>query len=630
MHSATPSMQHPQFKAHVLQDAFASNDQQLLEELINLIAEVTRYPREVLVPDADLENDLGIDSVKRGEILVAIRRRFDLDENLQNSAEAFRTIRSATSTLASQLIQRVSHDKTNSTEKVDTLDMLAELTVLVAEVTRYPVEVLEPEADFENDLGIDSVKRGEILVAVRQRFNLPEEFQVSPESFRSLASAAAVLSSFVSRTSRPARESLSASVPAMSANQSAPSFTSEMAPLLPRLRSLVARVTRYPEEIIEPSADFEHDLGIDSVKRGEILVAVRQELGLSSDVVVPPESFRTLESATRALEVLLQMNRAVSAVDVTSATEMPDAAFITSEQTTKAKVQSPIVTPIDSGEIKIVQSTSNVEGVRPNYLRDLNEIFCENGSRPFTGKIALITGSGRGLGKDIAKSLARLGATVIINAFHSREDGERTTTEIIREGGDAHFVWGSVASPQQREAMFDQIEKRGGLDFFISNASNGLIGPFDQISDEHWAKGFQTNIVGLHQCTLRAAPMMLRRGGGKIITLSTPVSNRHVADFSCMAALKASVESLTRSMAVEFEKYRVSVNCVSAGAVYGELIKKFPDSDSAIRYWEEKSLGKRLVYSQEICNFINFLLSGAADAINGSVLVIDGGITIRL
>ena len=178
--------------------------------------------------------------------------------------------------------------------------------------------------------------------------------------------------------------------------------------------------------------------------------------------------------------------------------------------------------------------------------------------------------------------------------------------------------------------MFAHIEKLGGLDYFISNASNGLIAPFEQINDEHWAKGFQTNLVGLHQCALLAAPLMAQRGGGKIVTMSTPVSNRHVADFSCMAALKASVESLTRAMAVEFEKYHITVNCISAGAVYGDLIQKFPDSEQAIRYWEDKSLGKRLVYSQEICNFINFLLSGAADVINGSVLVIDGGITIRL
>jgi len=179
--------------------------------------------------------------------------------------------------------------------------------------------------------------------------------------------------------------------------------------------------------------------------------------------------------------------------------------------------------------------------------------------------------------------------------------------------------------------MFDEIEKTfGGLDFFISNASNGLIGKFEEISEAHWYRGFQTNVVGLHQCALKAAALMERGGGGKIITMSTPVSNRYIANFGCMAAIKAAVESLTKTMAVEFEKHHVTVNCISAGAVYGDLIKKFPDSQQVIQYWEKKSLGNRLVMTQEIANMVNFVLSGAADSLNGSILVIDGGITFRL
>eukprot|EP00456_Euglypha_rotunda_P064586 TRINITY_DN5504_c0_g1_i10.p2 TRINITY_DN5504_c0_g1~~TRINITY_DN5504_c0_g1_i10.p2 ORF type:complete len:124 (-),score=21.84 TRINITY_DN5504_c0_g1_i10:1119-1490(-) len=123
---------------------------------------------------------------------------------------------------------------------------------------------------------------------------------------------------------------------------------------------------------------------------------------------------------------------------------------------------------------------------------------------------------------------------------------------------------------------------------------------------------------------------MARRGGGRIITLSSPISSRHTPDFGCMGALKAAVESLTRTMAVEFQKYNVTVNCISAGAVYGELMTKIPNSAKAIELWEEKTLPRRLMLPEEVANVANFLLSGAADAISGAVLLMDGGITIRI
>ncbi|MGY0794068.1 SDR family oxidoreductase [Azospirillum argentinense] len=585
----------------VASSAYGHAEGGYIDAFIDLVADVTRYPRDILDADADLENDLGIDSVKRGEIFLAARRRFQLADELEVPAEAFRTIRSAAAALTgrNRPVVALSEGRDRPVEPVlaananASADLLNQLTELVAEVTRYPADILLPDADFENDLGIDSVKRGEILVAVRRRFGLAEDFQADPSDFRTLEAVARMLSSVVAPIAALAPDT----PPAGAIPVAEPT-------VLSRLKDIVARVTRYPEELLEPHADFEDDLGIDSVKRGEILLAVRDEFQLSTQVALNPEGFRTLEAAARILEEL--------PVPKNGVTGLRHGTAPATAQAVPAAAAAP------------------VEPVRPNHRRELTDIFADNGGRPFAGKVALVTGSGRGIGKDIACSLARLGATVIVNAFHSREEGEQTTAEIVQAGGSAHFLWGSVANPQHRKALFDAIEDLGGVDFFISNASNGLIGPFDRIDDAAWAKGFQTNLVGLHQCALRAAPMMARRGGGKIITLSTPVSHRHVADFACMAALKASVESLTRSMAVEFAAHNVSVNCVSAGAVYGDLIKKFPESDKAISYWTQKSLGNRLVYTQEICNFINFLLSGAADAINGSILVIDGGITIRL
>ena len=96
------------------------------------------------------------------------------------------------------------------------------------------------------------------------------------------------------------------------------------------------------------------------------------------------------------------------------------------------------------------------------------------------------------------------------------------------------------------ETIFEQVESKFGvLDFFVSNASNGMLAPLKDITAEHWEKAFRTNVVGLHQTSLRAVELMKKRGGGKIITMSTPASHGYVDYFGCMGAARPR-ESLTK------------------------------------------------------------------------------------
>jgi NAD(P)-dependent dehydrogenase (short-subunit alcohol dehydrogenase family) len=250
-------------------------------------------------------------------------------------------------------------------------------------------------------------------------------------------------------------------------------------------------------------------------------------------------------------------------------------------------------------------------------------------SGKFAGKIALITGSGRGLGRDLALHLGSLGATVLVNSFHSREAGEATAEEIRRAGGTAHHLWASVANTGQLNKMFDTIESQfGGLDFLISNASNGLLAPLDMIQPEHWEKALRTNVIGLHQCAIRARPLMKARGGGRIVTMSSVAAHRYVDYFGCMGPMKAAVESLTKFLAVEFQPDNILVNCVSAGAVYGELVEKWPDSERLLPIWEAGA-GGRLCTGADVANFVEYLLGDGASMMNGSILIMDGGQTAR-
>ncbi len=100
----------------------------------------------------------------------------------------------------------------------------------------------------------------------------------------------------------------------------------------------------------------------------------------------------------------------------------------------------------------------------------------------------------------IACQLAQLGARVIINSFYSRSRGEETTAEVNAAGGDAVHIWGLVANSKQLAKIFEEIESRYGyLDLFVQNASNGVIAPLSEVTEEHWEKGFRTNVVGYHQ-----------------------------------------------------------------------------------------------------------------------------------
>jgi NAD(P)-dependent dehydrogenase (short-subunit alcohol dehydrogenase family) len=247
---------------------------------------------------------------------------------------------------------------------------------------------------------------------------------------------------------------------------------------------------------------------------------------------------------------------------------------------------------------------------------------------PFAGKIALVTGSGKGIGKVIAMRLARAGATVVVNSFHSREEGERTAQEILAEGGKALHLWGSVAQEDHLERMFSAIaDQLGGLDFLVCNASNGLIGPFDRITPRDWDKAFRTCITGTYECAMRARPLMARRGGGSIVTMSTSMSQRYMHDLGCQGVVKAGVESLTRYLAAELAPEGIRTNCVSAGPVHGELLGMFPDAAGRVARWEAATPGGQLCTADDVADVTELLLGSKTQRVNGAIWVVDAGLS---
>jgi enoyl-[acyl-carrier protein] reductase III len=561
----------------------------LTETVRDIFAQVTRYPLEILDPAANLEEDLGIDSVKLGEIFGVLREKYQLSDKLNMSRESLRSIQSISESLreylaASAVPQMPAHKNGNGSHAIvqqaeeSKGALQAQIREIFCTVTRYPMDILEPHANLEEDLGIDSVKLGEVFAVLRERYNLPAQLDMPRERLKTIAGIAESLEQFVLSNTTPA---------------------AEQEDMGRRVRAIFAEVTRYPLDILDPSAALEDDLGIDSVKLGEVFAVLREHYDLPEDLKVPRESLRTIGSITDALRQHVNPRASVQP-------NVPPAILNGHNGHSNGRVKE------NPGIFE-----SSFAGLTPER-------------RPFEGKIALVTGSGRALGKDVAVYLAGLGATVIVNSFHSREKGDSTVEEIKATGGKAVHIWGSVANPQQLSAMFDQIEKMyGGLDFFVNNASNGMLAKLEEITLEHWEKAFRTNVVGLHQCAVRAVELMKRRGGGKIITLSSPASHGYVDYFGCMAAVKAAVESLTKTMAIEFAPYNIQVNCVSPGPIYGDLLNKWPESKRLIAEWEQATVCDRLCVDRDVSHFIAYLLSDAVKLFTGSVLVMDGGISVR-
>jgi enoyl-[acyl-carrier protein] reductase III len=493
----------------------------------------------------------------------------------------------------------------NGREAPDRDEMTSGVQRVFAQVTRYPLEILDPQASLEEDLGVDSVKLGEVFAVLREQYALPATLGIPPEQLRTIGTIAAALAEHLGNGHGHGGNGHGGNghggqggpAPAAAPKRSGKHGNGSLEPAAfeAGVRAVFAEVTRYPPEILDPGASLEEDLGVDSVKLGEVFAVLREKYELPATIGIPPEDLKTIGSIAAALR------RYLSTV-----------APVAEEESILEPEPAPLLEP-----------AAPPPGVAAQSFAALTPQL-----KPFAGKIALITGSGRGLGKDMAVYLAELGATVVVNSFHSRQQGIATAEEIQAAGGEAVHLWGSVANTDHVETLFGEIESRfGGLDFFISSASNGMLARLEDITPEHWEKAFRTNVVGLHQSALRAARLMRLRGGGKIITMSSPAAHGYVDYFGCMGAVKAAVESLTRSLAIELARDNIQVNCVSPGPVYGELLDKWPESRRLVAQWESNTAYGRLCEARDVSHFVAYLLSEPVKLFTGSVLVMDGGIS---
>ncbi|MBA3532404.1 MAG: enoyl-[acyl-carrier-protein] reductase FabL [Ardenticatenales bacterium] len=249
----------------------------------------------------------------------------------------------------------------------------------------------------------------------------------------------------------------------------------------------------------------------------------------------------------------------------------------------------------------------------------------------FKGKSALVTGSGRGIGRAIAVKLASEGADVVINFFRNRKPAEETAALCEAFGVATQLVKADVGDLEALEGMFKEIEARfGGLDILVNNAASGYIRPIEQQKPKGWDWTMNINARAHLFAAQHALPLMQKRGGGVIIGLSSLGSTFTLPEYVVIGVSKAAVETLTRYLAVEFARYNIRANAVSGGVVETEALQHFENGPAMIESARQRTPAGKVVTPEDMANVVAFLCSDEADMIRGQTIVVDGGYSLAL
>ncbi|MBS1248528.1 MAG: Enoyl-[acyl-carrier-protein] reductase [NADPH] FabL [Chloroflexi bacterium] len=251
--------------------------------------------------------------------------------------------------------------------------------------------------------------------------------------------------------------------------------------------------------------------------------------------------------------------------------------------------------------------------------------------KPFQGKTALITGSGRGIGRAIALHFASLGADIVVNFFRNRQPAQETVAEIEKLGQRAHLVKANVGDIDDIDKLISETEDvYGGLDFLISNAGSGFNRPVMEQRPKGWDWTMDINARSLLFLAQKAVPLMEKRGGGAIVSTSSPGSFRVLPEYAVVGASKAALESLTRYLAVELAPRNINANAVSPGIVETEALQHFntmQDEDILDEVRRQTPAG-RICTPHDVAQVVAFLCSPEAEMIRGQVVLVDGGFTL--
>ena len=248
-------------------------------------------------------------------------------------------------------------------------------------------------------------------------------------------------------------------------------------------------------------------------------------------------------------------------------------------------------------------------------------------SKKLVGKVAVVTGASKGIGASIAKALAEEGASVVVNYSSSKQDAERVVAEISTRGGRAIAVQGDVSNSAHIERLFSETKRSlGRLDILVNNAGVYEFAPLEAVTEQHFHKHFDLNVLGLLLATKEAVKHMGSEGGS-IINIGSLASSMRMPNSAVYAASKAAVDAITGVLAKELGPRNIRVNAISPRmiATEGARAGGFVGTDFQKMVEAQAPLG-RMGQPDDIAPTAVYLASSDSKYMTGETLLVSGGL----
>ena len=250
-----------------------------------------------------------------------------------------------------------------------------------------------------------------------------------------------------------------------------------------------------------------------------------------------------------------------------------------------------------------------------------------------TGRVALVTGSSRGMGRACALRLAEAGADVIVNYVTSRTAAMETAKQIRAMGRRSFVIKADVSEEDDVASMLEYISEHiGQLDILVSNAATGGFRPLLTSKLKHFENTFHTNVLALLYLVQSALPLLEKsQGRAKVIALSSHGSDTALPWYGMIGSSKAALESMVRHLTLEVGDRGVNVNVVKSGLVATDSTSRLPNAEAMFEHRKDKTMtGEQMLTIDDVANAVLFLSSPLSDMVQGETLTVDGGAAVHV